>query len=1179
MYLKRLVLRGFKSFASATSLTLEPGITCIVGPNGSGKSNIVDALAWVMGEQGAKSLRGGSMEDVIFVGTRTKAPLGRAEIALTIDNADGALPIEYAEVTISRTKFRNGDSEYAINGTTCRLLDVRELLSDSGIGREMHVVVGQGQVDQVLAAAPEVRRGFIEEAAGVLKYRERKEKALRKLESTRANADRLTDLVTEIRRQLKPLGRQAEVAKRAATIQADLRDAKARLLADDLVSARALLGTQAADEAGLQDRRHRIEAALIAARGEEDTYRASGAGLEAQHRAVSGTWFSLSETAERVRSLTNLATERVRHAETMPVPEPNPARDPDTLLAQAQQIAAEEAGLRADVERRTAELAAATAARTAIETAQLEAEREYAALARAQADRREGLARLSGQITSIRARLEQATARQAQLEEASRAGGAEADAAARRFEEAAAGLPGLQAGEADLDAAYEAAEAAVAAARAEVEAARTETARLTQAEAGLTARVEALRLAQRTAGQGATWVAGESGVGGVVGPLASLIRVEPGYEKAVAAGLGDVADAVVVADLRTSIAALGALKAAAKGRAGLVVAGAPAPVAADEVWPAGVRPLSGVYTGEARVVATIAQITGPVVVVESAEQAPGLLADHPGVRVVTRDGDLLSPWWVMGGTATDDSAIQIAAALAEAEERLAATAADVRASRTALADAEARRTDAQARLTAAEQALNESDAARAAAEEGVSLLSQAARMARFEAERRAELAERAAQDLAKDRAGLAEAEARLAAAEASTSTAEPDPTAKDDLAEQARVGRAAEMEARLALRTLEERVRALGGQADGLRRAAEVERTTRATAEQRRAELVRMAGTARTVAEAGRWLLDRTLAARAVAEAARADLEAARTEAAEGARRAAARVRELSDDLEKLIDSAHREELERTQQAMRVESLAERALAEVGLDQASLVSGYGPDQPVPTGALDEAGEPVTRPYVRDEQLARLRAAERDLVILGKVNPLAGEEFDAMQERHAFLVRQLEDVRKTRADLLSIVDEVDARVREVFTQAYADVEREFEATFARLFPGGEGRLILTDPDDPLTTGVDIEARPAGKNVKRLSLLSGGERALVGVCFLIALFRARPSPFYILDEVEAALDDTNLGRLLEIYEELRASSQLLVITHQKRTMEIADTLYGVTMGSDGVSTVVSQRLRED
>ncbi|MGL5853190.1 MAG: chromosome segregation SMC family protein, partial [Phycicoccus sp.] len=312
MYLKTLTLKGFKSFASATTLRLEPGITCVVGPNGSGKSNVVDALAWVMGEQGAKSLRGGKMEDVIFAGTAGRPPLGRAEVSLTIDNTDGALPIDYSEVTITRTMFRGGGSEYAINGTGCRLLDVQELLSDSGLGREMHVIVGQGQLDTVLRASPEERRGFIEEAAGVLKHRRRKERALRKLETMEANLTRVQDLTGEIRRQLGPLGRQAEAARRAAVIQTDARDARLRLLADDLVQLTSVLEQEVADETALVERRTIVEDAVADLRGRltEVEHRATEAAPEltlAQERFV-----RLLSLRDRLVSTRSVAAERMR---------------------------------------------------------------------------------------------------------------------------------------------------------------------------------------------------------------------------------------------------------------------------------------------------------------------------------------------------------------------------------------------------------------------------------------------------------------------------------------------------------------------------------------------------------------------------------------------------------------------------------------------------------------------------------------------------------------------------------------------------------------------------------------------------------------------------------------------------------------------------------------------------
>lgn len=371
------------------------------------------------------------------------------------------------------------------------------------------------------------------------------------------------------------------------------------------------------------------------------------------------------------------------------------------------------------------------------------------------------------------------------------------------------------------------------------------------------------------------------------------------------------------------------------------------------------------------------------------------------------------------------------------------------------------------------------------------------------------------------------------------------------------------------------------GRADSLLRAAEKERAARARAAERRERLIREGRAAEAVGTAVSYVLSRLEVSVHQAAQARTAVEQSRSGREQELRDVRAALRDLDKEHDELVNSVHRDEMARTQQRMRIEQLEERALEELGLDGDGLVADYGPDQLVPfSGEVAEGEEtPEPAPYVRDEQAKRLRLAERSLRELGRVNPLALEEFSAMEERHKFLTEQLEDLKQTRKDLLDIVREVDSRVEQVFTEAYADVSRAFDSTFSRLFPGGEGRLVLTTPDDMLNTGIEVEARPAGKKVKRLSLLSGGERSLVAVCFLVALFKARPSPFYILDEVEAALDDTNLGRLLEIYEELRENSQLLVITHQKRTMEVGDALYGVTMRGDGVTTVISQRLRDE
>ena len=404
MHLKSLTLKGFKSFAASTTLRFEPGITCVVGPNGSGKSNVVDALTWVMGEQGAKTLRGGKMEDVIFAGTSSRAPLGRAEVTLTIDNSDNALPIEYSEVSITRRMFRDGAGEYEINGSRCRLADVQELLSDSGIGREMHVIVGQGKLSEILESRPEDRRAFIEEAAGVLKHRKRKEKAVRKLDSMQANLARLTDLTTELRRQLKPLGRQAEMARRAQTIQADLRDARLRLAADDLLRRQTEFNDTNQAETTLRREHNEVTSRLEVATVELAAHESAVAELTERAEAAQQTWFRLSALAERVSATVRIATERTQLLDAEP--EVDSGRDPDALEAEADRIAELEQELLAELEaaRETLEYARAELAER--ENLAAEAERAHRAAARAEADRREGLARLAGQVDTLRARVE-----------------------------------------------------------------------------------------------------------------------------------------------------------------------------------------------------------------------------------------------------------------------------------------------------------------------------------------------------------------------------------------------------------------------------------------------------------------------------------------------------------------------------------------------------------------------------------------------------------------------------------------------------------------------------------------------------------------------------------------------------------------------------------------------------
>ncbi|HNA99581.1 MAG TPA: AAA family ATPase, partial [Marmoricola sp.] len=543
------------------------------------------------------------------------------------------------------------------------------------------------------------------------------------------------------------------------------------------------------------------------------------------------------------------------------------------------------------------------------------------------------------------------------------------------------------------------------------------------------------------------------------------------------------------------------------------------------------------------------------------------------------DGDLLGAHYASGGSSSTPSLIEVQAAVDEATEKLRVATAALERQGFEIATLENERQAAAGRVDVALAKLHESDATLAAVAEELGQFGSQARSARAEASRLEEAIRSATTARETDLAGLAELEERLTAAQEAPEE-EPDPSQRDRLGEESRAARAAEMDARLALRTAEERARAISGRAEKLRRTAQAERDARAAAIARRAQLIREGQVGEAVGRAAEIVLARLEESIELAAAARTQVESNRARREQDLLECRQFLREVGATLDDLVNTVHRDEMARTEQKMRIEQYAERALEELGLDPDALLAEYGPDQLVPFFGEVAEGEiaPEPIPFEREQQSKRLRAAERALSQLGRINPLALEEFSALEERNRFLTEQLEDLKSTRRDLLGIVDEVDERVKQVFTDAYADVQKAFDATFARLFPGGEGRLVLTDPDDMLATGVEVEARPPGKKVKRLSLLSGGERSLVAVAFLVALFKARPSPFYILDEVEAALDDTNLGRLLEIYEELRENSQLLVITHQKRTMEVGDALYGVSMRGDGVSAVISQRLRE-
>ncbi|MEV6108826.1 chromosome segregation protein SMC [Streptomyces sp. NPDC051940] len=1186
MHLKSLTLRGFKSFASATTLRFEPGITCVVGPNGSGKSNVVDALSWVMGEQGAKSLRGGKMEDVIFAGTTGRPPLGRAEVSLTIDNSDGALPIDYAEVTITRIMFRNGGSEYQINGDTCRLLDIQELLSDSGIGREMHVIVGQGQLDSVLHADPMGRRAFIEEAAGVLKHRKRKEKALRKLDAMQANLARVQDLSDELRRQLKPLGRQAAVARKAAVIQADLRDARLRLLAHDLVSQREALAAEVADEAALKERKEAAEAALTAAREREAALEAEVQALTPRLREAQATWHELGQLAERVRGTVSLAEARVRSATSAPAEERR-GRDPEDMEREAQRVREQEAELEAALEAAQRALEDTVSHRAELERQLYDEERRLKDAARAIADRRERLARISGQVTAARGRAASAQAEIDRLATARDEAQERAVTAQEAYETLKAEVDGLDAGDVELAEEHETAKLALAEAESALTAAREAATTAERRRAATQARHDALALGLRRKDGTGTLLEATDRLSGLLGPAAELLTVAPGHEIPVAAALGAAADAVAVSGPGSAADALRLLRKHDAGRAALLLAGAPHEESQSYgELPGAARWAAALVSGPDELLPAVRRLLKDIVVVGTLEDAEDLVSGHPRLTAVTAEGDLLSAHYATGGSAGAPSLLEVQASVDEAAAELAEL--DQRCQE--LEDAQ--HTAAEVRRACAAR-VEELGSRRSAADREKSKvagelgrLGGAARAAAGEAERMGAAVAKAEVALVRATEEAAELGERLAVLEETDVEEEPDSTLRDRLSADGANARQTEMEARLQVRTHEERVKGLAGRADGLDRAARAEREARARAEQRRARARHEAAVATAVAHGARQLLAHVEVSLARAEQERAGAEQARAVREQELVRQRNAAREISQELDKLTDSVHRGEVLGAEKRLRIEQLEGKAMEELGVEPVALIGEYGPDQLVPPSPPAEGeklpedpehprNKPV--PFVRSEQEKRLKAAERAYQQLGKVNPLALEEFAALEERHKFLSEQLEDLKKTRADLLQVVKEVDERVEQVFTEAFHDTARQFEGVFSRLFPGGEGRLILTDPDDMLHTGVEVEARPPGKKVKRLSLLSGGERSLTAVAMLVSIFKARPSPFYVMDEVEAALDDTNLQRLIRIMKELQESSQLIVITHQKRTMEVADALYGVSMQGDGVSKVISQRLK--
>ncbi|HLI02388.1 MAG TPA: chromosome segregation protein SMC [Acidimicrobiales bacterium] len=1166
MFLKSLTIKGFKSFADPTTLEFEPGVTVVVGPNGSGKSNVVDAVAWVLGAQGPRTVRSAKMEDVIFAGTPKRAALGRAEVSLTIDNSAGLLPIEFSEVTITRTLFRTGDSEYAINRVPCRLLDVQELLSDTGVGRQQHVIISQGNLDAILNSRAEDRRLVIEEAAGVLKHRRRKEKAERRLESTEGSLLRLQDLLREVRRQIRPLEKQAEAARRHDDVVAELQALRRHLAGRELTSIEARLGASARTRGELAHAEEELRAAL--SRFDTDVLAAEAELGATQERGAATDLADAVSKAEGLRAraggLVALIAQRQRGIER------------ELAVSVDQDVVASLEAEAASLSRQLEEIEAEGGQLLSQELEVVEAESVLAAES-AEVDERwrdggetvtDPAAEVRGELGAVRGSVERGVAEQRRVESRRR----DADGRATRL---TAEVERLTAAAAAADEAApglaEAAKQAIAAqseaerAHADAEAARRQADALRHRwEARAEALAQAMDEARARAGAERL-----EDVDGVLGALLELVEVEAGYEAAFEAAAGEALAAVVVDGLGTARQAIEHLRA---GQMGGAVVALPDPVATT----AGAAPVelgdwapAQAVTLRAKVSARLPggralldQLLARAVCVPTWNDAVTVAEQRPDLVVVTPDGDRCAGGiWRTGAGAAGTTGAALDAAREEAQraaEAATRAAEELRRATSALEAARAAATEAARAVDgAASRRRANADALQRAKRDLIDATSDA----EAAATQQQELADR----LAGEQRRLAELEALLPELEAEAAR-----HAERALAERAARSRIAERAAAVASLRRDFEVRAAGVEERRslvTRRLSEVEsRLARNVAErdEAAARRQRLAVDAEVTARLGALVGGHETALAAAAarlrQRRRAETEATRavTDRLDQLRRQrAAAERQLAE----LRERASRVELDDAEAKVRLETLTDAVRRELDCEPEAVRGAECPELP-----------PGTSPASRRTEL------ERDLRLMGPINPLALEELTALQERHTFLEGQLEDVRSARRELGKVIKAVDAEITDVFRAAYADVADNFEKLFGTLFPGGTGRLRLTDPDHLLETGIEVEARPSGKNVRRLSLLSGGERSLVAMAFLFAVFRARPSPFYLMDEVEAALDDVNLHRFLDLVKEFREEAQLLIVSHQQRTMEAADCLYGVTMAPGGSSRVVSERIED-
>lgn len=1247
MYLKELTLRGFKSFGNPTTLRFRPGITAVVGPNGSGKSNLVDALAWVMGEQGARALRGTSMQDVIFSGTATRPSLGRAQVSLTIDNSDHALDIDYTEVTITRTIYRAGGSDYSINGSPVRLLDVQDLLSDAGLGSQMHVIVGQGQLSRILSSDPQGHRAIIDEAAGILKHRKRKERSLRRLASTRQNLGRLADLIAEIDKQMRPLDRQAKTARRADQLQAELRASRGRLLAADLADARdrrkGTEGNLASVRAELRGKSGELARTKIAISDLENSDGSADPGIARLSDAIG----NLRQIDQRLVSLTDLAAERLRQAsQEQGQLTARHVSDPDLLDKRARETATEAARQEGTVQSASAALEEVTEKRANLEARLASLRKTIAELRRSEKEHAGAITRFLQLIAGQKAVVQSAAQRVSDLSpqrnsvsqslERLRSSIADADEDGQeerteeglreklpdceeRLRQASSRLSDLRGRRGELEATRIRLEARADALDDTLHARHATDVPDPSVDPRDAPRAHSPRQEARQDPVGSVTPATPPVSSTPLGPLADFVRVAPGWENALSAALWTFADATVLPGREALEGRLERADSHRQARQSYLVpleeggpgdadvpdadvhrlsralwsedsdaraqdsAGAAPSVPRRAAFPGVIPAIMLVRVRSAgepsdvsrRLVSSLRTLLAGIGICEGRKMAFAAMADSGnGWRaVITRAGDVVTAAGaVTAGSGTPgDFALVARRDHARSEVRKTADSLDALDSqiKTAAATADsisAERTDL----------LRRRDTARIEREkrqERLRLLRQqekdlAGRLSRLDD---ALSQARTQQDQASARVEELERSLEKARNEGSGDVSLDDFESRETAAESdLAAARENEMHARESKRTAHDRLDSLNRQVETLREQATAARheTERVTARtrvlaRRIDRLHRLEGDADALrVMVGVWIEDRT----------RRREEAARKASQHETQLKELRARRDAQEPEvgRLQSREHDLDLERERLLTRLGELSQKAQDTLGMDPDEVLTQYGPS----VGADGAKGSPV--PFDRQAELDHAAKLQSSLRHLGRVNPLAAEEFGALQERRQYLAQQRDDVEKSCEDLTTLVSGLDSTMRSVFKSAFDDIERAFERIFAQLFPGGKGRLRLEDPQHLLTTGVIVEASPAGKRVRELSLLSGGEKSLTALALLLAIFEARPSPFYVMDEVEAALDDINLTRLLRVLRGLKDHAQLIIITHQQRTMSIADMLYGVSMRADGVSAVMAQSM---